>query len=474
MPGKEKQKNKLPDMARIKRVHFIGIGGCGMSALAKILAKKGYFISGSDIRESVNTIRLKDLGARIFIGHSGENVRGADVTVVSSAIPAGNVEVEESISSGIPVVKRATMLSWIMDQFKVRIAVAGTHGKTTTTSMIATMLSRCDKDPTFLIGGEANDVDGNARLGMGPYVLAEADESDGSFLVLHPTAEVITNIEPDHMEHFGTFDKVVDEFSGFASLVPDEGIIILGGDGGGQDVIRRKLEKKKIVTYGFTPEKDYHAENFRFSERRSKFDVFKGSERLGEVTLCVPGKQNIENALAAIAMGLHLNCEFSKISSGLQFFTGAKRRFQIIGEVNDVMIIDDYAHHPTEVMKTLEAARLGYPDRRIICVFQPHRFTRTLYFYELFGASFNNSDITIITDIYSAGEPPIEGISGKTIYNEVKKQVKETVYIKKKEQIVKHLLESSRPKDMIITMGAGDITNLGKELLNRMRERGQV
>ena len=459
-----------PDMNKIKTVHFVGIGGCGMSAIAKILLKKGYGVTGSDIRESANTIRLRESGARIYIGHDKTNVRGADLTVISSAIPSGNMEVEESISSGIPTEKRADMLSWIMDQFKVRIAVAGTHGKTTTTSMIATVLSRCDKDPTFLIGGEANDVDGNARLGAGPDVVAEADESDGSFLTLHPTIAVITNVECDHMEYFGSFNKVVEAFSRFAQLVPDDGVIIMGGKGKGIEAVKSNITNKRIITYGLLNDLDFWADNFKFSERRSKFDAYKNDKKLGGVTLGVPGNQNIENALATIAAASFLSCEFSGISSGLQFFTGAKRRFQLVGISNDIMIVDDYGHHPTEVAKTLEAARLGYPDRRIICIFQPHRFSRTVHLYEDFGSAFNGADIMIMSDIYSAGETPIAGISGETIFNEVKKNVKNAVYIKKKEQIANYVIDIARPNDLIITMGAGDINNVGKEILSRLKD----
>jgi len=471
MQKKEKSaSNNKPDMNKVRTVHFVGIGGCGMSAIAKILLKKGYKVTGSDIRDSANTMRLRDLGTKVYIGHDKTNVRGADLTVISSAIPSGNVEVEESISSGIPTEKRAEMLSWIMDQFKVRIAVAGTHGKTTTTSMIATVLSRCEKDPTFLIGGEANDVDGNARMGTGPYVVAEADESDGSFLTLHPTIAVITNVEADHMEHFGSFSNIVDAFTSFAQLVPDDGLIVMGGNGKGIDAVKKNISNKNIVSYGISNDLDFWANNFKFSERRSKFDAHRKDKKTGSVTLCVPGSQNIENALATIAVTTHLNCDFSGISSGLQFFTGAKRRFQLIGELKDIMIIDDYGHHPTEVARTLEAARLGYQDRRIICIFQPHRFTRTAHLYEEFGNVFKNADITIISDIYSAGESQIEGISGETIFNEVKKNSGNAVYIKKKEQIAGYVMDIARPKDLIITMGAGDINNVGKEIFSRLKE----
>jgi len=459
-----------PDMNKVKTVHFVGIGGCGMSAIAKILVKKGYKVTGSDIRESANTIRLREMGARVFIGHDKTNVRGADLTVFSSAIHAGNPEVDESISSGIPIEKRADMLSWIMDQFNDRICVAGTHGKTTTTSMISIVLSKCEKDPTFIIGGEANDVDGNARLGSGSYVVAEADESDASFLTLHPTVAVITNVEADHMDYFGSLNKIIDAFSDFAHLVPEDGLIVMGGSGEGINAVKRTITDRKLVTYGLSDEFDFWGDNFKFSERRVKFDAHNKDKILGRVTLCVPGKQNIENALAVIAVALHLGCDFSGISSGLQFFTGAKRRFQLIGEIRDIMIVDDYGHHPTEVSMTLEAAKFGYPDRRIICIFQPHRFTRTAHLYDEFGTAFGNADITIISDIYSAGEAPINGISGETIFNEVNKTGKQAVYIKKKEQIANYIMEIARPNDLIITMGAGDINNVGKEILSRLKE----
>lgn len=473
MSEKEKRKNnQRPEMGRVKRVHFIGIGGCGMSAIAKILIKKGYTVTGSDLKESMNTIRLKDMGAKIFIGHQAANVRGSDLTVISSAIPSGNPEIEESISTGIPTIKRADMLGWIMDQYKKRIAVAGTHGKTTTTSMLANMLTSCDKDPTFLIGGEANDVDGNARMGKSEYVVAEADESDGSFLTLNPNIAVITNIESDHMEHYGTFEKVIETFIDFSRIVPTDGIIFLGGNGKGSEQLKAALSDRRIITYGLTNKRDYWADNIKFSERRSRFDVYEHENKLAEVSLSVPGMQNVENALAAIAVGRYLGCDITGIGNGLQYFTGAKRRFQVIGQVKDILVIDDYGHHPTEVMKTLEAAKLGFPDKRIICIFQPHRYTRTQYFYEEFGKAFGNADVVILTEIYSAGEPPIEGISGKTVFDEVRKHNSDVTYIPKKEMIPKHIIEIAKPGDIVITMGAGDITNLGKEILNRLKENG--
>jgi len=472
MQEKEKtaaKKAKIVDMASVKSVHFVGIGGCGMSAIAKILFKKGYKISGSDIKESANTIRLREMGARIFIGHNKANIRGADLTVFSSAIPQKNVEIEGSQQTGIPIEKRAYMLSWIMDQFNVRIAVSGTHGKTTTTSMISSVLKSCGKDPTFLIGGEANDVDGNARLGNSAYVVAEADESDGSFLTLHPNVAVITNIESDHMEYFGTFEKVVDSFLSFAKLVPADGTLIVGKNGKGTEAILGENSRNNIITYGLAEGTDYWADQFKFNARSARFIVHKGKIKLGEVSLSIPGKQNIENALAAIAVADNLGCDFSSICNGLQSFSGAKRRFQILGEINNILVIDDYGHHPTEVARTLESARLGYPDKRIICIFQPHRFTRTFHLFEEFGKAFQYADIVIITDIYSAGEAPIEGISGRTIYDEVAKHNKNVIYVLKKEHITDQILEISKPNDLIITMGAGDISNSGKEIVNRLK-----
>lgn len=468
----QRRTNNAVDMSAFRKVHFIGIGGCGMSAIAKVLIKMGFKVTGSDIKESINTIRLKDLGARIFIDHNKDNVRGADMVVLSTAIPADNEELYEAQQAKIPVYQRADILSWIMDQFRIRIAVAGTHGKTTTTSMIASVLLHAGSDPTFLIGGDLNSFDGNARLGSGGIVVAEADESDKSFMKLHPTISIVTNIEDDHIENYGSFENILRTFHDFIGLLPQNGTLIINND---SQIIKdciKDINGKKIITYGFTDKSDYHADNFKFFERRTKFDVFHAGSKVCEITLCVPGKQNILNALAAMIAGLETGCGLAQIAMGLQIFLGAKRRFQILGDTGDILVIDDYGHHPTEIRATLQAARLGYGDaRRIISIFQPHRYSRTMHFHKEFGKAFSDSDLVIVTDIYSANEEPIIGVSAKMIADEISKNGKEAIYIGRKEKVADHVMKIMKPKDIILTIGAGDIFVTGKEIASRLKAR---
>ena len=463
-------KNNCVNMSGVKRPHFVGIGGSGMSAIAKILLKMGYEVSGSDIKESINTMRLRDLGARIYIGHSRGNVRDADIVVVSSAIPWDNEEINEAGIKRTPICQRAELLSWVMDQYKVRIAVAGTHGKTTTTSMIASILLHAGFDPTFLIGGDINSIDGNARLGAGKLVVAEADESDKSFLKLHPSISVITNIESDHIENYGSYENILGTFFDFIGLLPKNGLLVINND---NETIKNKLNgitDKKIITYGFTEKSDFYADNFKFFERRTKFDVYSNGKKAGEISLCVPGKQNILNAMASLIVGMEVGCDLSQVNNGLQIFVGVKRRFQIIGDIGGVLVIDDYGHHPTELKATLEAARLGYGrERRVICIFQPHRYTRTLHLHKEFGQAFSDADIVVITDIYSAGEDPIEGVSGELVADEVRKQGKDISYIAGKEKVANHIMKIVRPGDIIMTVGAGDINITAKDITNRLR-----
>ncbi|MFC1767210.1 UDP-N-acetylmuramate--L-alanine ligase [Candidatus Margulisiibacteriota bacterium] len=461
---------KSINMAGVKTIHFVGVGGCGMSAIAKVLLGMGYAVTGSDLKESVNTMRLRDLGAKIYVGHKRGNIRSADIIITSTAIPRDNVEKTEAELNKIREYQRADMLSWVMDQFKQRIAVSGTHGKTTTSSMIASIFLHAGFDPTFLIGGDVNNIDGNARFGGGNIVVAEADESDKSFLKIHPTIEVVTNIEVDHIENYGNYENIVKAFSSFIDLLPKDGVLVINND---KDNIRKLLEgvvDKKVITYGLTDKSDYYVSNFKFSERRTKFDVFHKGKKLGEVTLCVPGRQNILNALAGLIVGLEVGCDFSQAGLGLQIFSGAKRRFQVISEVDDVMVVDDYGHHPTEIKATLQAARSGYGDeRRIISIFQPHRYTRTLHLYKEFGESFSDSNVVIVTDIYGAGEDPIAGVSGKMVADEVSKNGKEVIYIAGKEKVPEHIMKMVRPKDIIMTIGAGDIFITAKEISNRLK-----
>lgn len=457
------------DIDRCKKIFLIGIGGCGVSAIGKILHQMGFIVSGSDLKESSNTIRLKDLGIKVFIEHNSSNLRDVDLIVYSSAVQKSNVELQEAYSRGIPVVKRAEMLSWIMDRFDKRIAVAGTHGKTTTTSMISRILYEGKLDPTYLIGGETDYVDGNARLGKGNYAVAEADESDGSFLELNPNIIVLTNVEHDHMEYFGTEENLHGTFLEFANKLKDDGLLVINID----DPVCIKIAEKSVgrkITYGIHNDNaDFIANKFYFDQNKTNFTVNCKGKGMGEMMLSVPGEQNISNALAAVAVGLEAGISFSSIASIMNSFTGAKRRFQIIGEHQGITVVDDYAHHPTEVKATLHAAKLGWgKDHRIIAVFQPHRYTRTINLYAQFGEAFSDADLVVLTDIYSAGEAPIKNVDGRLIASEVEKH-RDAVYVQKKERIPDILLKNLKKNDIVITMGAGDIYTVGREILSRLK-----
>ncbi len=461
------------DFDKAKIIHFVGIGGCGMSAIAKILSEMGRTVQGSDAKESPNTMRLKDLGVKVFIGHDKSHVRGADIVVYSSAIHKENAELKAAKAAKTPIVARADALSYILDHFPEKITVAGTHGKTTTTSMISTMLAKGNLNPTYIIGAEADTIDGNAKLGSGKFVVAEADESDGSFLKFHPTISIVTNIEPDHMEYYKTVGRLLETFNDFIKLLPESGCLIINSDNENNKKLIGKLpEGLKFITYGFGPDADIRAGEIRAEENSTHFEVFHKDKLLGDMMLSVPGKQNVENSLAAIAVGIEAGLSFGAIRDGLRYFRGVKRRFQHIGTQKDIMVVDDYAHHPTELMATLSAARAGWgKERRIICVFQPHRYTRTMFLHKEFGQAFGNADIVIITDIYSAGEEPIEGITAKLIYEEIKSNPGVDVhYIPKKEKITDYLLKIAKPNDIVITAGAGDIHTVGKEFLTRLKE----
>lgn len=459
------------DLNPNKNIFMLGIGGCGVSALAKILHEMGYKISGSDLKESPNTMRLKDLGVKVYIGHDAGHLREADIVIASTAIHKNNVEIIEASSREIPIYPRAEALSWIMDQFETKVAVSGTHGKTTTTSMIAQILYVGGLDPTYLIGGDMDYVHGNARLGKGKFVVAEADESDGSFLRLNPNVAIVTNIEEDHMEYFGDANKLMEYFEKFTNKLPKDGLLIINSDHPNNLQLLKNYQGK-AVTYGFNHDAEYYADNIRFNENGSTFDVYKSGKKMGEVNLSIPGEQNVSNALAALAFGFEFNIDLPNMARALQTFTGAKRRFQIIDQINNIMIVDDYAHHPTEIKATLKAAKTGWKDRRIVCVFQPHRYTRTLYLHHEFGKAFDLADIIILTDIYTAGEAPIPGITGETIVAEIDKS-KEVHFIPRKEKICDYLLEIVKPGDIVITAGAGDIYTVGKELATRLKMRKQ-
>jgi len=454
------------DLQGVKKIHLVGVGGCGMSGLAKVLKEMDFEVSGSDVKEGRNTLRLRDLGVKVFIGHNEAQVRGADLVVFSSAISADNPELREAEAQGLRLVKRAEVLAWIMNQSKNRVAVGGTHGKTTTTAMIAKVLDVAQLKPTFLIGCDMDYVEGNARLGDGKYVVAEADESDRSFLFLSPTAEVITNIEPDHLEHFGSFEELVKTFQEFLERLPSGGLVIAWGE----DKNLQKLltqPRFKVVTYGFDSTLDFSACEFNFSEYTSSYTLLYQGKKEGKVELAIPGRQNILNSLAVFALGFEWGLEFSAIAAGLRSFVGARRRFSLVGDYRGVLIVDDYAHHPTEIIETLKAARLGWPGRRIICIFQPHRYSRTMLLKDSFARAFDEADRIIITDIYAASEPPLPGISGKTIADLLDQ--KKTTYFPRKEHIAEKLAPELKEGDFVLTLGAGDIYTVGKELLARLR-----
>lgn len=454
-----------------KLVHFVGIGGAGMSGLARVLLERETKVSGSDLKESRNTLALQELGAEIYIGHRAENIADADLVVVSSAIPQPNVEVGTAKERRIPMISRGEMLARLADG-KTSIGVAGTHGKTTTTSMIALMLKNNDLEPTFLIGGELNDIGSNAKHGSGRYFVAETDESDGSLLYLKPDYAVLTSVETDHLDYFEDYQHIESVFSEFLSRIPADGLAIVCGDNPGVRSVVAGFGGR-LIRYGLESGADFRAQDLSLSAFGSSFEVWSSKERLGRVALKVPGQHNIYNALGAVAVGTRLGIDFASISRALGDFTGVKRRFEVIGEVGDITVIDDYAHHPTEVRATLGAARLG-GWRRVISVFQPHRYSRTRFLSADFGEAFGAADVVILTDVYGAGEEPVPGVSGKSIVDELlKKQPrKEVVYLPKTSEVTRFLAETARPGDLLLLMGAGDLWMVGDLVLGEIREKG--
>lgn len=451
-------------------IHLIGIGGAGMSGLASILLDLGYKISGSDIISSKITKRLADKGAVVFQGHDKNNIEGADLIVISSAISESNPEIRGAIEKDIKVIKRAEMLAKIMEN-KYGIAIAGTHGKTTTTSMISLLLEKSGFDPTVIVGGEANNIHGNAKLGFGRYVVAEADESDGSFLKLNPSLGVVTNIEDDHLDYYKNIENVLKGFKTFINRVPDDGSVILCKD---CENVRRLIKdyRKKYITYGIFTEADIIAKEIKLNRLNSKSQIYWQNKKMGELCLNVPGYHNVLNALAAIAVAKGLGMDFIKIAEILETYQGVQRRMEIIANLDDeILIMDDYAHHPTEIRVTLNAIRQSWKNRRIIVVFQPHRYTRTKLLAEKFGKVFFDADRVIINNVYSANEPSILGISGKTIFNEIKKtNHKHIKYIPSKNDTLNYLYEIIQFGDIIITMGAGDVWTISQELAKQLKK----
>lgn len=448
-----------------KKIHFIGIGGAGMSAIATILLQMGYQVSGSDISASDTISKLEKLGAKIYIGHSKENIDDVEAVIVSTAISDDNPEVLAAKLKDVKIYHRSDVVAALMRERR-GVAVAGAHGKTTTTSMIAVMLENAGIDPTIIIGGEVSCLGGNAKLGRGEWLVAEADESDGSFLKLSPQIAVVTNIENDHMDFYHTMENILHTFKEFLlKLSPNDGIGVLCFDNKHVRDIAKSLDRK-IISYALDYEDaEYRARNIRTHDAVTIFDVYRYREYLGTIRLNVPGRHNVANSLAAVAVGMQIGLKFEEIEAGIALFQGAKRRFQTKARIKGIWIVDDYAHHPTEIATTLEAARQTNP-KRLICVFQPHRFSRTMLLKKEFGSAFTSADLLIITDIYAAGERPIPGINGEVIKEEVESQTaQKVVYIKDKEKIARYLSEVGESGDLIITMGAGNIYQVGEELI---------
>ncbi len=451
---------------KIRRIHFVGIGGIGMSGIAEVLHNLGYAVSGSDSRESDVTRRLASLGIRVAVGHAAEHVEEADVVVRSSAVTAQNVEVQAARQRLIPVIQRAEMLAELM-RMKYGVAVAGTHGKTTTTSMVATVLARGGFDPTMVIGGRLDALGSNAKLGRGDFLVAEADESDGSFLTLSPTIAVVTTIDAEHLDYYRDLGEIREAFLRFINKVPFYGLAVLCLD---QEHIQALLPRveKRFVTYGLRAQADLQAEGMAFAGMATTFDVRWRGRPLGRVALRVPGLHNVYNALAAVAVGLDLEMDFAVIRDALAEFGGVDRRFQVRGEAGQVMVVDDYGHHPAEIQATLNAAKGGFGRRLIVC-FQPHRYTRTRALLQEFSTAFYQADVLLVTEIYPAGEAPLPGVSGKQIADGVAEHGHRAVtFVPEKADLAQAALEAARPGDMIITLGAGDVWRVGEEILRRL------
>ena len=456
----------------IKKIHFVGIGGIGMSGIAEILLDQGFKVSGSDKSLSEVTERLQKLGATIFEGHKPENVAAdVDTLVYSSAVVSDNPEVIEAERRKIPTVRRAEMLAEMM-RLKYGIGIAGTHGKTTTTSMISLVLMEGGLDPTVIVGGKLSGLGGtNARLGKGDFIVVEADEFDRSFLSITPTIAVMTTLETDHLDCYRDLEDIKGAFIQFANKVPFYGFVVLCLDEPALQDIMPKMRKKIILTYGLNPQADVQAVDIHHKSNTSTFTVVKNNTELGSITLQVPGKHNVQNSLAAISVGLELGIPFAKIRSGIEKFGGVYRRWELKGEVDGISVYDDYAHHPTECKATLSGAKAGW-RRRVVCVFQPHLYTRTRDFYEEFGKAFLLSDVLIVTDIYPAREEPIQGITGELIANAAKQfGHKEVHYVPDKKSVPAYLLKTVKEGDMVITMGAGDIWKYGEEFLKQLKNK---
>ena len=456
---------------KIQQIHLVGIGGAGMSGIAEVLLTLGYKVSGSDLNSSETTRRLEELGGRVFLGHHESNVGEAQVVVISSAVSPTNPEVVVARSRLVPVIPRAEMLAELM-RLKYGVAIAGAHGKTTTTTMISSVLAVGGLDPTIVIGGKVNALGSHARLGRGDLLVAEADESDGSFLKLSPAIVAVTNMDREHLDHYGSMEKLESSFLEFINRIPFYGLAVLCAD---DARIRTLLPQvvKRFQTYGLEeragePPPDFRAAEITLKKWESEFRAYFREKNLGPFRLSIPGIHNVSNALVAITIGIELDVPVDLIRKGLAAFTGVERRFQLRGEKGGVMVVDDYGHHPTEIHATLSAAKQGW-DRRLVVLFQPHRYTRTRDLIGEFARAFEHADVVFVTEIYPAGEPAIPGVSGEKLVEAIRAAGHPSVtWGGRKDQLVECVQPVLQPGDLVVTLGAGDIWKIGPELLERL------
>jgi UDP-N-acetylmuramate--alanine ligase len=450
----------------IQHVHFVGIGGSGMSGIAEVLLNLGYTVSGSDLKRSGVTTHLEKAGARVFEGHQAAHVAGAQVIVTSSAVKPDNPEVIQARATGVPVIPRAEMLAELM-RLKYGIAVAGSHGKTTTTSMVALVLDRGGLDPTVVVGGRLGVLGSGARLGKGDFMVAEADESDRSFLKLTPTVAVVTNIDREHLDTYRDLQDIQETFLGFVNKVPFYGAAVLClDDGPVQDIVPRV--ERRLVSYGLSPQAHVTAREVQLVPTGATYTAVAGGTALGAIELKVPGTHNVLNSLAAVSVGLDLGVPFEKVQEGLAAFTGVDRRFQVRGEAGGVLVIDDYGHHPTEIRATLEALRQRAGARRTLVLFQPHRYTRTQHLWDEFCRAFHQADALLLTDVYAAGEEPIEGANAEALAAAIASRGhRQAAYAGDLKSATERLAAEAREGDVVLTLGAGSVWTAGEELLRR-------
>jgi UDP-N-acetylmuramate--alanine ligase len=447
-------------------IHFVGIGGIGMSGIAELLLNLGYKVSGSDIQTSDITERLQTLGGTFYKGHSDKHISGADVVVTSSAVDRSNPEVQAAEQASIPVIPRAEMLAELM-RLKYSVAIAGAHGKTSTTSIVASVLAQGGLDPTIVIGGKLKSIGSNAVLGQGDYIVAEADESDGSFLKFSPTIAVVTNIDREHLDFYADLDEIKSVFLEFLDRIPFYGLAVLCLDNEAiQDLIPRV--KKRYTTYGMNSQADFQIRDVAFKNQKSQFSVYHRGKQLGKIQLNLPGIHNVYNATASIAVAMELDIAFDHIKEALETAEGVQRRLEIKGEQNGVTVIDDYGHHPTEIKTTLQALEENWPGRRKVIVFQPHRYTRTQALFDEFARAFYQSDLLVVLPIYSAGEPVIEGITSQSLCEGINAHGHKEVHCAEDfRQAVAYLKEILVKGDILLTLGAGDVWKVGTEFLKQ-------